>query len=282
MNPLPIGPIPPLAVMGILNVTPDSFSDGGHFVSPDRALQQALRMADEGASWIDVGGESTRPGAEPVPLQQELDRVLPVIAAITATLEVAVSVDTSKPEVMTAAVAAGASMINDVNALRADGAVEAAAGTDARVCLMHMQGQPRMMQTAPRYTDVVAEVRGFLADRIAVCERAGIARDRLLADPGFGFGKTVEHNLTLLRGLGQLRTLGVPLLVGLSRKSLIGKLLDLPVDQRLHPSVALATLAAWLGAGIVRVHDVAATVQAMAIVDSLRGAVPRHPVACQG
>ena len=242
-------------------------------MSADKALQRARVMVDEGAAWLDVGGESTRPGAQPVPLQQEMDRVLPVIEAITAQLPVAVSVDTTKPALMTAAVAAGASLINDVNALRAAGAVEAAAASGARVCLMHMQGEPRTMQQQPQYSDVVAEVSAFLAERMAVCEQAGIARSRLMVDPGFGFGKSAEHNLLLLQQLGEFRALGVPVLVGLSRKSLIGKLLGLPVEQRLHASVALATLAAWLGADIVRVHDVRASVEAMAMVAAVKAAV---------
>lgn len=259
--------------MGVLNVTPDSFSDGGNFLPAEKAVQRARVMVEEGARWVDVGGESTRPGADPVPLQQEMDRVLPVIEAIAAELPVAISVDTSKPELMTAAVAAGAAMINDVNALRAPGALQAAADSGALVCLMHMQGEPRSMQDRPRYDDVVAEVKGFLAGRLAACEQAGIARSRLMVDPGFGFGKSVEHNLLLLQQLAEFRSLGVPLLVGLSRKSLIGKLLGLPVEERLHASVALATLAAWLGADIVRVHDVRASVEAMAMVAAVRAAV---------
>jgi len=266
-------PTPPVAVMGILNVTPDSFSDGGNFLPADKALQRARVMVDEGAAWVDIGGESTRPGAQSVPLQQEMDRVLPVIEAVAAQLPVAVSVDTTKPELMTAAVAAGATLINDVNALRAPGAIEAAAASGARVCLMHMQGEPRTMQVQPQYDDVVAEVKGFLAGRVSACEQAGIERSRLMLDPGFGFGKSVEHNLLLLRQLAEFRSMGVPLLVGLSRKSLIGKLLGLPVEQRLHASVALATLAAWLGADIVRVHDVRASVEAMAMVAAVRSAV---------
>lgn len=266
------------AVMGILNVTPDSFSDGGEFFAVERALRRAAVLHSEGAAWIDVGGESTRPGAEPVPLQQEMDRVLPVIEAIAAELPVAISVDTSKPALMTAAVAAGASLINDVNALRADGALAAAAASGARLCLMHMRGEPRTMQQAPTYRDVVTEVRAFLVERIGACERAGVARERLMVDPGFGFGKTLEHNLRLLREIGRLREWGVPVLAGLSRKSMIAGILGLPLDvgpaeiarQRLHPSVALATLAAWLGADILRVHDVAPTVAALAMVKALR------------
>jgi dihydropteroate synthase len=263
-------PIAAPAVMGILNVTPDSFSDGGDFFSSSLALARARTMVVEGVDWIDVGGESTRPGAAPVPLQQEMDRVLPVIEAIADELPVAISIDTSKPALMTAAVAVGAGLINDVNALRAPGAVEAAAASGARVCLMHRLGEPGTMQQAPHYDDVVAEVKAFLVARLDVCEQAGIPRERLWLDPGFGFGKTVEHNLCLLRGIGDISALGLPVLAGLSRKSLIDKLLGLPIERRLHPSVALATLAAWLGADILRVHDVEATVQAMAMVGALR------------
>jgi dihydropteroate synthase len=253
-------------LMGILNVTPDSFSDGGDFFSPDRALAQAVRMAGDGAAIIDVGGESTRPGAEAVSAEAELARVIPVIEALHDRLpEVVISIDTSKPEVMRAAVAAGASMINDVRALRADGALAAARELDAAVCLMHMQGEPRTMQQRPHYDDVVDEVRAFLAQRVAACLEAGIARDRLLIDPGFGFGKTVEHNLALLRRLGELRDTGLPLVAGLSRKSMIGVLTGRAVGERLYGSIALATLAAWQGASILRVHDVAETADALKV-----------------
>ena len=250
-------------VMGILNVTPDSFSDGGRFVGRGAALAQARAMAAAGAALIDVGGESTRPGAEPVSVQQELDRVLPVIEAVHAELPVVISVDTSKPEVMRAAVAAGAGFINDVRALREPGALEAARDCAVPVCLMHMQGDPRNMQQQPSYRDVVAEVRDFLRQRAAACAAAGIARERIVVDPGFGFGKTAAHNLQLLKHLPLLLEDGYPVLAGLSRKSLIGNVLGLPVEQRLVPSVVLAALAAWQGARIVRVHDVAETVQAM-------------------
>ncbi len=259
-------------VMGILNVTPDSFSDGGRFVERERALAQARQMVADGADIIDVGGESTRPGAAVVGVQQELDRVVPVIEALAGELAVPISVDTSKPEVMDAAVAAGAGLINDVYALRQPGAPEAAAAAGVPVCLMHMQGEPRTMQRAPQYGDVVGEVMAFLAERVAACERAGIKRANLLLDPGFGFGKSLAHNLSLLRHLPRLQQLGLPLLVGMSRKSMIGALLDLPVEERLHGSVAAATLAAWLGAAIVRVHDVAATVQAMKLVAAVQRA----------
>jgi dihydropteroate synthase len=252
-----------VAIMGILNVTPDSFSDGGAFVNPADAVSRAHAMTEQGAAIIDVGGESTRPGADPVPLQQELDRVIPVVERIAKEVAVPISIDTSKPEVMRAAVAAGAGLINDVNALQAEGALAAAAALGVPVCLMHAQGDPRVMQNDPRYRDVVAEVRDFLDARIAAAERAGVARARMIIDPGFGFGKTLEHNLQLLRALDALKACGLPVLAGLSRKSLIGKALGLPVTQRLHASVALAVIAAQNGANIVRVHDVAETVQAV-------------------
>lgn len=253
-------------VMGILNVTPDSFSDGGRFFGRDQAIEQALRMQEEGAAIIDIGGESTRPGAGDVSVEQELERVLPLVEALAPVLEVPISVDTSKPEVMQAAVAAGAGMINDVYALRRDGALEAAAGLEVPVCLMHMQGEPRSMQQAPEYTDVVAEVRGFLLGQMLRCEAAGIPRQRLLLDPGFGFGKSLAHNLGLLKHLPELVAEGLPVLVGLSRKSMIGAVLELPVEARLQGSVAAATLAAWMGAKVIRVHDVRETVEAMKIV----------------
>ncbi|GAB4511030.1 MAG: dihydropteroate synthase [Sulfuricaulis sp.] len=251
------------AVMGILNITPDSFSDGGVFLSPEKAIAQALRMAEEGADIIDIGGESTRPGARSVSAQEEIERVLPVVKALRAQIHLPVSIDTSKPEVMRAAVKAGAGMINDVRALREPGALETAAQLEVPVCLMHMQGEPRTMQNAPRYADVVAEVRDFLKQRLEACINAGIPASRLVIDPGFGFGKTLEHNIELLRGLKQLKTLDAPVLVGLSRKSMIGKALGLPVEQRLHASVALAVMALQQGARIVRVHDVGPTVEAL-------------------
>ena len=253
-------------VMGILNVTPDSFSDGGRYLDPGAAVERAWRMVEEGADIIDVGGESTRPGAAPVPPEEELRRVVPVIEAVAAKLPVPVSVDTSKPEVMGAAVAAGAGLVNDVRALRAPGALEAAAELGVPVCLMHMQGEPRTMQRAPAYRDVVAEVRAFLLERVAACEAAGIPRERILIDPGFGFGKTLEHNLALMRRLDAFVETGLPVLVGVSRKSMIGALLgDAPVERRLHGSVAAAVVAACKGAAIVRVHDVAPTVEALRV-----------------
>lgn len=251
------------AVMGILNVTPDSFSDGGVFLSRDNAVAQARRMAAEGADIIDVGGESTRPGAQPVSPQEEMDRVIPVIETLHGEISVPISIDTSKPEVMHAAVAAGAGFINDVQALRAEGALATAAALNVPVCLMHMQGEPRTMQDEPRYRDVVADVRDFLRARMQAARAAGIPASRLVIDPGFGFGKTLEHNLELLRGLKKLQGLGAPILAGLSRKSMIGKALGLPLEQRLIASVALAVMAVQNGARIVRVHDVGPTVEAL-------------------
>jgi len=251
------------AVMGILNVTPDSFSDGGVFLSRESAIAHARRMADEGADIIDVGGESTRPGAQPVSAQEEMDRVVPVIEALRGNISLPISIDTSKPEVMRAAVAAGAGFINDVRALRDEGALEAAASLQVPVCLMHMQGEPRGMQENPRYRDVLSEIGDFLRARLQAARAAGIPGQRLVIDPGFGFGKTLEHNLELLRGLKKLQSLGVPILVGLSRKSLIGKALGLPVEGRLQASVALALMAVQNSARIVRVHDVGPTVETL-------------------
>lgn len=260
--------------MGILNVTPDSFSGDGRFATREAALQHARRMVADGADLIDVGGESTRPGARPVSAEEELHRVMPVIEALAAELPVPVSVDTSKPEVMRAAVGAGAGLINDVAALRRPGAVAAAAALGVPVCLMHMQGEPGTMQEDPVYADVVTEVASFLAGRIAACEAAGISRAHLLVDPGFGFGKTLAHNLALLRSLRRLTALRVPVLAGLSRKSMIGALLGgAPMGERLHGSVAAAILAVQRGAAIVRVHDVGPTVQALRIVAAVGGDV---------
>ena len=258
--------------MGVLNVTPDSFSDGGDFFSVGAALERALAMQAEGAAIIDIGGESTRPGAAPVSAEDEIRRVVPVIEALQARLTVPISIDTQKPEVMRAAVAAGAGFINDVNALRAPGALEAAVGCEVPVCLMHMQGEPRTMQADPHYDDVVGEVSGFLQQRAAACEQAGIAREHILLDPGFGFGKTLQHNLQLLARLETISALGFPLLVGLSRKSMIGKLLGLDVGERLAASIALAVLALERGAALVRAHDVAPTWQALQMQVALRAA----------
>lgn len=257
------------AIMGILNTTPDSFSDGGQFASLDRALRHAERMVEEGADIIDVGGESTRPGAASVSIQEELDRVMPVVNGLSENLDVPISVDTSKPEVMREAIAAGAGMINDVRALRVPGAVREVAQGGVAVCLMHMQGEPRTMQEDPHYEDVVAEVAAFLAERYAVCTAAGIPGDRIVVDPGFGFGKSTAHNLALLRGLRRITVHGAPLLVGLSRKSLIGKIVGRDVAQREAASVALALAAIDHGARIVRVHDVRATCDAVRIWEAV-------------
>ena len=259
-------------VMGVLNVTPDSFSDGGRYLDPAGAVEQGLRMAEEGAGIIDVGGESTRPGAAPVDAREELRRVLPVIEWLAARLPVPVSVDTSKPEVMRAAVGAGASFINDVRALEVPGAIEAAAESRAAVCLMHMRGEPRTMQDAPGYDDVVDEVRGYLAGRVAACRRAGIAAQRICIDPGIGFGKRPEHNLALLAALDRLADPGIPVLVGVSRKSLVGIITGRPPSGRLAGSVAFAALAVMRGAVIVRAHDVAATVDAVKVASALKRA----------
>ncbi len=260
-------------VMGILNITPDSFSDGGCFVHREQAIAQALRMVEQGAAIIDIGGESTRPGAAEVPLEEELERVIPLLEVLAPELPVPISIDTSKPEVMLAAAEAGAGMINDVYALRREGALEAAARTGLPVCLMHMQGEPRSMQSEPHYDDVVAEVYQFLLERVAACEAAGIDRSKLLLDPGFGFGKTLEHNLSLLKHLATFHQLGGPLLVGMSRKSMIGLVLDVPVEQRLYGSVAVASLAAVAGAQLIRVHDVKPTADALKMVAAVDGAV---------
>lgn len=262
------------AVMGVLNVTPDSFSEGGHPVDPATAVARGRHLAAEGAAIVDVGGESTRPGAAPVPVAVEIDRVVPVIGRLAADLAVPVSVDTSKPEVMRAAVAAGAQMINDVRALTAPGALEAAAEAGAAVCLMHMQGEPATMQDDPSYGDVVAEVRDFLRARAAACVAAGIARERICIDPGIGFGKRVEHNLALLARLDELAGLGFPVLLGVSRKSLIGIITGRPAGARLAGSIAFAALAVARGAAIVRAHDVAATLDAVKAAAALRRATP--------
>jgi dihydropteroate synthase len=253
-------------VMGVLNVTPDSFSDGGRFLDPSAALDHARKMLDDGAAIIDIGGESTRPGAAPTSEREELERVVPLIEKIAA-LGVPVSVDTRNPAVMRAAIAAGASMINDIAALRAPGALEAVAGAgpSVAVCLMHMQGEPATMQQAAAYKDVVYEVKAFLAERAALCEAAGIARDRIVLDPGFGFGKTLEHNLTLLRRLSDIVALGYPVMIGLSRKSTIGALTGRDAGERTAGSIAAALAAVARGARIVRAHDVRETVDALKV-----------------
>jgi len=257
-------------IMGVVNVTPDSFSDGGALDSVEAAVDHALRLVAEGADLLDVGGESTRPGAAAVDEAEELRRVLPVVEALAGRAGVPVSIDTSKPAVMRAALAAGAAMVNDVLALRADGALEAVAEAGAAAVLMHMQGEPRSMQQAPHYDDVVGEVHRFLADRMLACQFAGIDRSRLVVDPGFGFGKTLQHNLELLRGLDRLAP-GMPLLAGLSRKSMIGAITGREVGGRVFGSVAAALIAAQQGAVILRVHDVAATRDALAVWLALRG-----------
>jgi dihydropteroate synthase len=252
-------------VMGVLNVTPDSFSDGGRFADRAAALAQARRLVAEGAGIIDVGGESTRPGARAAGLDEELERVIPVIETLRRESAVFISVDTSKPEVMSAAVAAGADIINDVRALLEPGALDAAAASGAGICLMHMQGEPRTMQDAPHYTDVVEEVSAFLAARMRACREAGIDAARLAIDPGFGFGKRIVDNLVLLKQLASFEALGVPIAVGLSRKSMLASLTGRSVDERLAGSVALAAIAVLHGARIVRAHDVGATVDAVRV-----------------
>lgn len=259
-------------VMGIVNITADSFSGDGVAGDVERACAQAFAMERAGAVVIDVGGESTRPGADAVSEQDEIARVVPVIQRLAPHLRVPISVDTRKPAVMRAAVAAGAGLINDISALRAPGALDAARELGVPVILMHMRGEPATMQDAPHYTDVLREVRDFLAGRIAACVAAGLSPTRLLVDPGFGFGKTVAHNLMLLRQLHQLRDLGLPVVAGLSRKSMIGVVSGAPPGERLPGSLALATLAAWQGAMLLRSHDVAATVQALAMVGAVREA----------
>jgi dihydropteroate synthase len=257
-------------VMGILNVTPDSFSDGGRYSQVDVALEHARVMLAEGADIIDVGGESTRPGAEAVSVTDELQRVLPTVTALVKELGAIVSVDTSKPEVMEAAIGAGAAMINDVQALSAPGTLEIVATAKVFVCLMHMQGLPRTMQTNPQYQDVVNAIIGFLGKRANDCIAAGLPAHRIIIDPGFGFGKSLTHNYTLMRDLGRLTELGYYVLAGMSRKSMIGALLDTPAEKRLIGSVVLAALAAERGAAILRVHDVGETVEAMRLVQAVQ------------
>lgn len=268
--------------MGILNVTPDSFSDGGQIYrngrpDVDRALRHAARMVADGASLIDIGGESTRPGAAPVSLQQELDRVVPIVEACARELDAVVSVDTSTPEVMRESAARGAGLINDIRALSRPGAIAAAAETGLAVCLMHMQGEPGTMQQMPVYGDVVPEVMEYLRQRVDVCTKMGVLRDRIILDPGFGFGKGPEHNLRLLHRLAALNELGLPLLVGVSRKSLIGAITGRPVDERLAGSIALATIAILQGASIVRVHDVRETIDAVRLCAAVSRESPHEP-----
>lgn len=263
-------------VMGILNVTPDSFSDGGNLysnasLSLDKALYQARQMVTEGASIIDIGGESTRPGAEPVSVQEEMDRVLPVLERINAEVDAVISIDTSTPELIREAARLGAGMINDVRALGREGALEAAVAAGLPVCLMHMQGSPATMQRSPSYSDVVAEVIDFLRQQLDRCVEAGLERSQLIIDPGFGFGKTLEHNLLLLNEMQQLLSLGVPVLSGTSRKSMIGNLLGREPDERLAGGLATVVLAVERGARIIRVHDVAATVDAVRMTEAVMG-----------
>jgi dihydropteroate synthase len=266
-------------VCGILNVTPDSFSDGGRFADLERAVAHGCSLAAEGADLIDIGGESTRPGARPPTLAEELDRVVPVVEALARQIPVPLSVDTSRPEVMRAAVTAGAGMINDVRALRSPGALEAAAELGVPVCLMHMQRSPDTMQVDPRYEDVVAEVCAFLSERKGACLAAGIRPEHIVVDPGFGFGKTLPHNVALLASLGGLISLGVPIMVGLSRKSMLGQLTGRAVGDRLPASLAAAVLAVQRGATVLRVHDVAATRDVLAILGAVGEGTPLPPTA---
>jgi len=256
-------------VMGILNVTPDSFSDGSRYATVDAALERAARIAEEGAAIIDVGGESTRPGAQAVDEEVEIARIVPVIEGIAAASNIAISIDTSKPRVMAAAVAAGACIVNDVYALRAPGARSWAAVSEVGVCLMHMQGEPRSMQDHPHYTDVVTEVCEFLVSQRQACLQAGIARDAIVLDPGVGFGKGLAHNLSLLKDLPRIANLGAPMLVGVSRKSFIGRILGRAVDERLYGGLGLAALAVLKGARIIRTHDVSATRDAIGMVSAV-------------
>lgn len=259
-------------VMGILNVTPDSFSDGGKFNAPNAALARARQMVADGAAFIDVGGESTRPGASEVSVQEELDRVCPVVEAIARELDVVISVDTSAPAVMTETASLGAGLINDVRALQRPGAPEAAAAAGIPVCLMHIQGEPDSMQDNPRYRNVRRDVSSFLTERMRVVEAAGVKPEDIILDPGFGFGKRVEHNLALLASLEQLHILGHPLLVGMSRKSMLGHITGREVNERLPASVAAATIAAMKGASVIRVHDVRETVDAVSVVAAMKEA----------
>jgi dihydropteroate synthase len=259
-------------VMGVLNVTPDSFSDGGQYNRPDAALVRARQMVADGATFIDIGGESTRPGATPVSLQEELDRVCPVVEAAARELDAVISVDTSAPEVMAETAKLGAGLINDVRALQRDGAPEVAAKAGIPVCIMHIEGEPDTMQDRPEYRNVRREVSAFLTERIRVAEHAGIRPENILLDPGFGFGKSLEHNLQLLASLEQMHILGHPLLVGVSRKSMLGHITGREVNERLPASLAAATIAAMKGASIIRVHDVRETVDAIRVVAAVKEA----------
>jgi dihydropteroate synthase len=257
-------------IMGVLNVTPDSFSDGGKYINPELALSRASDMCVQGATIIDVGGESTRPGAMPVSLQEEMDRVCPVVERIARSVDVVISVDTSRPEVMTESIRLGAGLINDVRAFTLPGALEAILQADVALCVMHMKGTPLTMQQQPDYQSVSQEVAGFLEKRAAEMEYAGVQSDRIIIDPGFGFGKTLEHNLQLLASIDQFCALGYPVLIGLSRKSMFATLLNREVDERLYGSIAAATIGASLGAQIIRVHDVQETADALKVVDAVK------------
>jgi dihydropteroate synthase len=257
-------------VMGILNITPDSYYDGGWYVTLENAMQRAAQMIQEGATIIDVGGESTRPGSQALSPSQECDRVIPVIEQLKKTFQVPLSIDSRHPEVMAAALKAGAEIVNDINALQDVSALTLVAEQQVRVCLMHMQGSPQTMQNQPHYENVLQEVYDFFAYRIELCQKAGILQENIWIDPGFGFGKKLVHNLTLLGNLSYFKTLGVPIVVGLSRKSMFGEILSLPVEQRLYGSLAGAVIAAMQGAAIIRTHDVAATKEALAVVKAVQ------------
>jgi len=257
-------------VMGIVNVTPDSFSDGGKFALTQSAVDHALKLVEEGADILDIGGESTRPGATPVSLDEELSRVIPVITALRHLVNVPLSIDTYKPAVMREAIKAGADLVNDVKALQEDGALEVVADSQVGVCLMHMQGNPQTMQMQPSYDNVVSEVKSFLFERLNICLQKGISRERILLDPGFGFGKLTAHNIALIQQLDTLKSLGQPLLVGLSRKAVLGKLVGGDESQRLYAGIAASVISAMKGASIVRVHDVKATVDALKVVQAVQ------------
>jgi len=269
-------------IMGVINVTPDSFSDGGYFDTTEKAIEQVKRLAGEGVDILDIGGESTRPGSQPVGVDEELSRIMPVIK-FALDMNISVSVDTSKPEVMRVAIAAGVDLVNDINALQFPGAMETMANSAAMVCLMHMQGKPETMQRNPHYSDVVSEVILFLEQRIAAAESSGIGLERIIIDPGFGFGKTLEHNLALLQQLNRLGCMNVPILAGLSRKSMLGTITGNAVNDRIHASVAAALLAVGYGARIVRVHDVKATRDAFSVFTAVNRIYPGfliHPQIC--
>ncbi len=256
--------------MGVVNTTPDSFSDGGQFVTTKTALEHAKKLIDEGADLIDIGGESTRPGAVEVSVKEEVSRTIPLIESIRQFSNIPISIDTSKPEVMTAAAGAGASIINDIYALRREGALEVASASGLPVCLMHMQGSPDTMQDNPCYESVIEDVLEFLQERVDAAQKAGIPREKIIIDPGFGFGKTLQQNLLLLKSLSQFKQLNCPILVGISRKSMLGLILDKPVSQRLIGSISAAVMSAMSGADIIRVHDVAETYEALALVRAMK------------